>query len=750
MPSLRGRLFRKYVLLFSGVVSTALLGSALLDVWFSYREQRELLVRIQHEQADAAAGKISHFLKEIESQMQWTTHLPWTIGGPDARRLDALRLLRQVPAITELALLDESGREQLKVSRVAQDVIGSQVDRSAETPFVEAVKNKIYYGPVYFRDESEPYLTIALAGGRRETGMSIAEVNLKFVWDVISQVKIGKRGQAYVIDTQGRLIAHPDISLVLSHFSISPVAATPGNTGSPALPRQEIVKGIRGEQVIAAYAAVVPSGWLVVTELPLGEAYASIYASILRSAALLVAALGLSILAGLALARRMVVPIEALQSGARKIGSGDFGERISIKTGDELETLGEHFNSMASQLEESYATLERKVQERTHQLQLANLAKSRFLAVASHDLRQPLNALGLFVAQLRARLDGPDRERVVERVETAVGAMNELFDALLDISKLDAGGLAAHPVDFPVSRILGRLETTFSSAAREKNLSFRIVPSSAWIHSDPILLERVLLNLVSNAVRYTKGGGIVVGCRRRAAALQIEVWDSGPGIPADQRQSIFVEFVRLGPLEPDEKSGLGLGLAIVERLCTMLGHTITVGSTVGKGSRFAVTVPLATVRASRAAPPPNAQAAIAAFEGQLVLVIDDDTLVREGMGGLLGSWGCCVIMSASASAALASLSAQGRPPDLIIADYSLTDEKPGIDAIDVVRGAFGTEIPAIVISGEDMADERLRQVHSSGFHVLHKPLSPMTLRAVMMKFLSHGQSETSPMLSAVP
>ena len=220
----RGRLFRKYALLIAGIVSAALIANSLLDIWFSYREQKTLLLRIQHEQADAAAAKISQFVKEIEGQMGWITQSAWRAGNIEQRRLEALRLLRQVPAITELSQLDPSGREQLTVSRLAMDVVASNTDRSREPAFLEAIANKSYYGPVNFRHKSEPYMTIALAGARRDAGISIAEVNLRFIWDVVSQIKVGDRGQVYVVDRQGRLIAHPDISLVLSNSDFSHLA----------------------------------------------------------------------------------------------------------------------------------------------------------------------------------------------------------------------------------------------------------------------------------------------------------------------------------------------------------------------------------------------------------------------------------------------------------------------------------------------------------------------------------------------
>jgi signal transduction histidine kinase len=568
--------------------------------------------------------------------MGWTTQLAWTAGNVEPRRLEALRLLRQVPAITEVSLLDPSGREQIKVSRLAMDMVATQTDRSKERGFVEAVANKSYYGPIYFRHASEPYMTIALAGARREAGVSIAEVNLRFIWDVVSQIKVGERGHVYVVDAQGRLIAHPDISLVLSNSGFTHLgqvrAALSGSSASPS--SQQPFKNVYGEHVLAARVVVAPLGWVVFVELPIAEAYAPIYSSILRSGVLLAAALGLAVLAGLVLARRMVGPIEALQEGAVRIGAGDLGQRISIKTGDELEVLGEQFNSMAAQLERSYATLERRVQARTHELELANLAKSRFLAAASHDLRQPLHALGLFFGQLRSSLDAPDRDRIVERVDAAITAMNELFNALLDTSKLDAGVLVPNLAEFPINHLLERVEATFAAAARETGLMLRVVPSSTWVRSDPILLERILLNLVSNAVRYTARGGIVVGARRHAGNIRIDVCDSGIGIPADQQRSIFGEFYRLAGAEQDGSRGLGLGLAIVDRLGRLLDHPIEINSQPGRGSRFSVVVPLAAPR-REAAPPVEDIATYDHLKDRLIVVIDDDELVLDGMGRLL-------------------------------------------------------------------------------------------------------------------
>jgi signal transduction histidine kinase/CheY-like chemotaxis protein len=744
--SVRGRLFRKYVALFLGVVALALVPNSLMDVWFSYQELKPLLVRIQSEQAKSAAEKIGQFVKEIEGQMAWAIQLPLQAKTGDDWRFDAVRLLRQAPAVTEIAQLDATGHEQYRMSREAMDVIGSRSDFSRDPAFIEAMAHRIYYGPVYFVRESEPYMTLALAGARPDYGVIVAQVNLKFIWDVVSQIKVGRRGEAYVVDAQGRLIAHPDISLVLRNTDLSRVAhVQAARATQPFGPSDHsgVAVDLRGRKVFSAYAPVAPLGWLVFAEMPVEEAYAPLYDSMIRSGILLLAGLAVAFLAGLLLARRMVVPIRTLGDGAARIGSGDLNQRIAIRTGDELEALGEQFNRMAARLQESYATLEGKVEERTRQLEVANLAKSRFLAAASHDLRQPLHALGLFVAQLRGRTRADERKWIVGRLEAALSAMNELFNALLDVSKLDAGVLKPDLADFPVAQLLRQIETTFAGAAREKGLSLRVVMSGAWVRSDFVLLERIVFNLVSNAVRYTATGGVVAGCRRRGDRLRIEVWDSGPGIPPDQHQHIFGEFYRLAKADRDQRGGLGLGLAIVDRLCRLLGHPIELTSTLGKGSCFSVTVPRVRAPAEIVKPPVSARSRFDASNGKLVVVIDDDPLVLEAMGGLMRGWGCSVVTGSTDTAVLAGLADCERPPDVIISDYHLRDGKTGIEAITRLRNALSAAIPAFLMSG-DTNPEPLREARANGYPLLHKPVDPTALRAMLTQLLRKRQVAHAP------
>jgi PAS domain S-box-containing protein len=387
-----GRLFRKYVLFFVGLVAVALLVNGGFDFWFGYQENKDSLIRVQQEKADGAAQRIEEFVEGIERQIGWTTHAQWSAAPLDQRRFDYVRLLSQTPAITEISELDRDGKEQLKVSRLAMDVVGSGQDFSQTPAFTEARAHKVWFSPVYFRKESEPYMTLAMARAGRNAGVTVAEVNLKLIWDVITRLRIGQGGYAYVVDGKGKLIAHPDISLVLrdTDFTHLPqvVAALPQSPGTPAaVTAVSVARNNSDSSVLSAHASIAPLGWLVFVEVPLTEAFAPLYGAALRSAVLLGLGLAGATLVALFLARRMTGPIRAMQEGAARIGAGDLDRRIDIDTGDELEALAHQFNSMAADLQTSYAELEHKVEERT-----AELSESLDQQTATAEVLQVINS----------------------------------------------------------------------------------------------------------------------------------------------------------------------------------------------------------------------------------------------------------------------------------------------------------------------------------------------------------------------
>jgi signal transduction histidine kinase/CheY-like chemotaxis protein len=365
----------------------------------------------------------------------------------------------------------------------------------------------------------------------------------------------------------------------------------------------------------------------------------------------------------------------------------------------------------------------------------ASLAKSRFLAIASHDLRQPLHALSLFVLSLQeSALQGPERA-LVANIRRSVDVLEELFDALLDISRLDAGAVHARVETFPLEDLFERLRFEFGAVAQQKGLRFTTSKTSLHARSDPDLLAQILRNLLANALRYTDRGGVLLGCRRRGEKIRIEVWDTGCGIPEDQRAFVFQEFTQLGNPERDRRKGLGLGLAIVERLVRLLGHQIQLTSMPGRGTVFGVT--LARGRPEDHRLDVQQEGSLhGAFDlsGILALVIDDDLAVRQGMESLLRRWRCEVIAAASGGEVVEELARVRRTPDLIIADYRQREEANGVALIERLRGEFNTEVPALLFTAGTAAERR--DCEASGVPVLTKPVNAARLRTMLAHIAS--------------
>lgn len=375
-------------------------------------------------------------------------------------------------------------------------------------------------------------------------------------------------------------------------------------------------------------------------------------------------------------------------------------------------------------------------EEARREAEVANRAKTQFFAAASHDLRQPLHAMGLFAEALRQRTHDPEVTQLVNSINGSVDALEELFSELLDITRIDSGGIEVNPQAFEVGDILRKLKLHFEPTAFEKGLALRLRGGQRVVQADPLLVERILRNLVSNAIRYTDDGTVLVAARQRGDTVHLEVWDSGRGIRPEEQARVFEEFYQVpdgGQVAAHQRKGLGLGLAIVKRLADLMGARLSLRSQPGRGSVFTLVLPAGT-RPRGPVPVPTGRAPLnLTLEGRLVLIVEDEPAVRGGLEVLLQGWGADVLafdsVAETTAWAQAANPAQVRP-DLLIVDYRLENGRNGVEAIHALRQRFGLTLPAIVVTGSTMTAHD-REAHDGDFHLLVKPVVPNKLRAMI-------------------
>lgn len=446
--------------------------------------------------------------------------------------------------------------------------------------------------------------------------------------------------------------------------------------------------------------------------------------------------------------RSITYPIRRLGEAVQQIAKGnlDVQVRVSDGTTQELDNLASGFNDMAAQLKDERAILEDRIEEATQALRAkkeeaerASHDKSHFLAVASHDLRQPLHALGLYIAELQRKAVGDEQQYLVRQVERSVESLSTLLNALLDISKLDAGAIVPHMQVCDLGAMLRHVATDYQILSSLRNIRLVIHPCTEHVHSDPMLLERILTNLVSNALRYTpQNGRVMIACRRRGDRVRIEVRDNGIGISRNDQNNIYREFFQLNQPQLDSSKGLGLGLAIVDRLVKLLGHRIDLRSAPGKGSVFAVEVPIASGGAESPIagtidPETEAVTDNSILAGKKLLVVDDDEMVLNSTASILLAWGCQVTLAASVAQVEQYLQ-NGMTWDMVISDYQLENHATGIDVITMVQQHQSQKLPCILVSG-DTGPTVLKLAAVSGHHLLHKPVKPAKLRSLAIHLL---------------
>jgi signal transduction histidine kinase len=649
-------LARRFARALVGLVAVALLANGTVNMWLSYREATASAVRVQREKALAAAERVAQFVGAIESQMGWTTRAEWARVGIDQRRYDLIRLLRQTPAITDVLFIDGDGREQLRLSRLEPDVVGGGADLSADPRFARAIADRVWHGPVTFQRGSEPHMALSIAHAGRNPGVTSANVNLKLIWDVITAIRVGEAGYAYVTDPAGRLVAHPDMSLVLRGTDLShlPQVATAvrGARGAGGGVTPETAAGPDGRRVLSAHASIPRLGWLVFVELPRREVLAPVLATLYQTLVLLCASVLLALLLGGWLARRMVVPIRQLQAGARRLGEGDLAQRIPVAASDEIGALAHRFNVMAERIQEAQETLEAKVTDRTRELarsledlraaqdrlvQTEKLASlGRLTAGIAHEIKNPLNFVNNF-AELSAELvqeledalaaAGPSldpklREEVAELSATLRGNLDKVVQHgrradsivrnMLAHSREGAGERRPVGLNALVEEALNlayhgaRAENPGFSIALEKALD----PAVGQVELYPQEFTRVLLNLIGNgfhaAHRKRLEGApdgfqpkLSVATRALPDRAEIRVRDNGAGIPDAVKARIFEPFFTTKPTG----EGTGLGLSLSHDIVVKQHRgTIDVVTEPGRFAEFVVTLP-------RAGAPPAGRAA---------------------------------------------------------------------------------------------------------------------------------------------
>jgi two-component system, NtrC family, sensor kinase len=574
------------------------------ELWLSYRGTLDNIRVLQEAASKTAAVRIEEHLKAIEGYIREVGSLPWSSGifSEEDRRAEFQRLLKLVPAVLELRAIDAEGRERLFVSHTEMNRIDGGADWSTSEAFRRSRTQLVSYGPAYFRDNSAPYVSLAVRESEKTRSVTVAELDLRFVADAVSELTIGDSGKAYVVDSTNQLLAHPNLSLVLKKTDLSHLPQVQaareifGQNRPQTLPTIWGVSPEGGEVLTSAYYIPAP-GWVVFVEQPAAEAMATVFGTLYRTLALLIVGLLLAFLGSRFLARTLTRPILALQQGAARIGAGDLSARLEVKTGDEIEALANEFNRMAEQLADYTAGLERKVAEKTAQLELANRHKREFLANMSHELRTPLNAIIGFSEVMKEEMFGKLNAKQAEYaadIHSSGLHLLSLINDILDLSKVEAGRMELDVAAFDVAAVVSNVLILIRDRAQQGKLKVELVvqPDMAPVEADERKLKQIVLNLVTNAVKFTRPGGrVTVTAAQDETGLTLAVADTGIGIASEDAAHVFAEFHQIRSSGEARFEGTGLGLALTKALVELHGGRISLQSEAGVGSTFTVWLP---------------------------------------------------------------------------------------------------------------------------------------------------------------
>jgi signal transduction histidine kinase/CheY-like chemotaxis protein len=742
-------LARRYARQVAGVSVLLLLCAAATEGYFGYRQARTQMAALQVVQARAAAAEIEQYLRTVTRALAALQALPWGRPdfGPSVRRAEVQRLLTLQPAVVDVQDLGDDGQERLFVSRTQADrgAVSGHADAPAGRAIVAAQAG---FGPPFFDDAGVPNVTVTLplADADGSAGRTRLTLNLRFLGDVVSGLRTADGARVYVVDHAGQLIAHPDPTQVLRQVVLREHAPV-------LLARQALADnkgavdafegpGLDGRAAITTAVRLDDPAWTLFVEQPRSQALEPALATVQRMLLLVVGGGAVALLVSTVSARRMAAPIARLREATASLASGELGRQLQIDTGDEIGLLARDFNTMSEQLRQSYRELEDKVARRTVELaqrrdeaERANAAKTRFLAAASHDLRQPMHAIGLLVGLLRQRLQEAELHDLADKTNQAVESMEDLFRSLLDISKLDAGAVHPHLEANALQPLLERAVGAYAPLATAKGLRLRLHPTRIQLRTDAALLERIVGNLLANAIAYTPRGGVLLGCRRRGDGWSLQVIDTGIGIPIQHQRAVFEEFVRLDPGSAGDR-GLGLGLSIVQRTAGLLGLALDLRSTPGRGSVFELRLPATLCVESPAADTLPSVASAASLRGAFVLVVDDDTTNLQATTQLLSHWGCLVAAARSEDDALHQLQEHLRAPEVILTDFQLGLPGSGLGLIRAVREQLGESVPALLVT----ADIGIETALEPGVQVLHKPVGVQRLQEALHQALNTAQT----------